>query len=587
MRIQHNIPAMNAYRNYNSNTKALQANLQKLSSGYKINKAGDDAAGLAISEKMRAQISGLEMAQKNAKDGISLVQTAEGAMTEIHTMLNRMFSLAEQSANGTYEDAVDREQLNNEFQKLTTEIDRIADSTNFNGKKLLDGTLDGGASGASNSQLTVSNAAGSLNPVAADATKGKYTVGGLTGTVANGDIVELNFTLTDANGKEENVSAQMKVDGTNLKTLDGKTTLKSGLNSGTGLAAGEVADAFIALVGADKELAAKFADFDITKATNDIQFAAKKEGAATKQITAASMTNTTTTANAITSSLKVEKGQDSFQTLNLVGSTVWDMDVDKLKDSIIEVNGEKFVFLQNGKTLDDAANKALAEAGVGSNVVTIANAGAATTVAAADVKAMAAMITQETGLETTLGTLTGTTWADSATGTVIGFKQVTATDDADAGAGAAAGDGKGLRLRVGDSTNDYDDIYVQIKSLNKDKLEGTIKEGKGAGETYTLDKLDVLTDGAADIAMGALKDMINYVSTERGNLGATQNRLDHTINNLSTMQENIQDAEATIRDVDVAEEMMKYTKNNILVQSAQAMLAQANQLPQGVLQLLG
>ena len=127
MRIQHNIMAMNAYRNYNNNTSALSKNLEKLSSGYKINRAGDDAAGLAISEKMRAQITGLETAQKNAKDGISLVQTAEGALTEVHDMLNRMVELADQSANGTYDNEVDRANLEKEFTQLKSEIDRIAD----------------------------------------------------------------------------------------------------------------------------------------------------------------------------------------------------------------------------------------------------------------------------------------------------------------------------------------------------------------------------------------------------------------------------------------------------------------------------
>ena len=142
MRIQHNIMAMNAYRNYNNNTSAVSRNLEKLSSGYKINRAGDDAAGLAISEKMRAQITGLNAAQKNVKDGISLVKTAEGAMQEIQDMLNRMDYLATQSANGTYDNEVDRANLQKEVDNLKTEINRIADSANFNGIKLLDGSLD-------------------------------------------------------------------------------------------------------------------------------------------------------------------------------------------------------------------------------------------------------------------------------------------------------------------------------------------------------------------------------------------------------------------------------------------------------------
>ena len=145
MRIQHNIMAMNAYRNYNNNTSALSKNLEKLSSGYKINRAGDDAAGLAISEKMRAQITGLKAASKNVKDGVSLVKTAEGALQEVHDMLNRMDSLATQSANGTYDNEVDRLNLQKEVTALKTEIDRIADSSNFNGLNLLDGSLSGGA----------------------------------------------------------------------------------------------------------------------------------------------------------------------------------------------------------------------------------------------------------------------------------------------------------------------------------------------------------------------------------------------------------------------------------------------------------
>ena len=144
MRIQHNIMAMSAYRNYNTNTSAVAKNLEKLSSGYKINRAGDDAAGLAISEKMRAQITGLNAAQKNVKDGISLVKTAEGAMQEIQDMLNRMDYLATQSANGTYDDDVDRAALQKEVDQLKSEINRIADSANFNGIKLLNGDMDQG-----------------------------------------------------------------------------------------------------------------------------------------------------------------------------------------------------------------------------------------------------------------------------------------------------------------------------------------------------------------------------------------------------------------------------------------------------------
>ena len=159
MRIQHNIPALSSHRNLTNNNSAVSKNLEKLSSGYRINRAGDDAAGLAISEKMRAQITGLQTAQKNAEDGVSLVQTAEGALTEVHSMLNRMVELATQSANGTYSDA-NRAEMQKEIDALNAEIDRIGETSNFNGTKLFDGNtasiaLHVGESSADANQITV------------------------------------------------------------------------------------------------------------------------------------------------------------------------------------------------------------------------------------------------------------------------------------------------------------------------------------------------------------------------------------------------------------------------------------------------
>ncbi len=178
MRIQHNIMALNSYRQLGGNQSALAKNLEKLSSGYRINRAGDDAAGLAISEKMRAQIKGLEAAQKNANDGISLVQTGEGALTEVHSMLNRMVYLATQSANGTYDNETDRYQLQKELDQLRDEIDRIADSTNFNGIKLLDGkSLSGSLTKLPVEYNTISSEAGvTLDTVAGQGSKGEFTV---------------------------------------------------------------------------------------------------------------------------------------------------------------------------------------------------------------------------------------------------------------------------------------------------------------------------------------------------------------------------------------------------------------------------
>ena len=364
MRIQHNIMAMNAYRNYTNNTSALSKNLEKLSSGYKINRAGDDAAGLAISEKMRAQITGLDKAQDNAKDGISLVQTAEGALTEVHDMLNRMYELAEQSANGTYDDATDRNQLQKEVDQLKSEIDRIADSANFNGIKLLDGSMKEGTT------------------VAIDA-----------GTVTG------------------------KVGGQAIAASSGTVDFSGGWASGDNVTINGVTYTYVSQA----------------------------------------------------------KGTD-------------------------------------GKTFGDYATlqKAAKENGV---------------------------------------TITGKSSAAT-------FSKA----------------GKDLTLQIGDTSETFNQLEVSINDCHVAALN--------------LTDMKISDQDSAAEALNMIKSAINYVSDVRGTLGATQNRLDHTINNLSVMQENIQDAESTIRDTDVADEMMAYTKNNILIQSAQAMLAQANQVPQGVLQLL-
>ena len=399
MRIQHNIMAMNAYRNYTTNTSSLSKNLEKLSSGYKINRAGDDAAGLAISEKMRAQITGLNKAQDNAKDGISLVQTAEGALTEVHDMLNRMYELAEQSANGTYENDTDRKQLEKEVDQLKSEIDRIADSSNFNGIKLLDGTMEGG--GTTITFNDAGSTTGNKNAIDLVINIGKPTGSGTLGTVS--------FNLNAAS-------------------------------------AGQVAATV------------------------------SSQGAVT---------------------IKLEKGKSYTAA--------------EIKGILSKATGSK---------ADEGVLNAVKKA-----------------------------------------TVTGAGITQKGTGS----------------AGVAAGNattaaGNPLILQIGDTGDDFNQLQVALKDCHVAAMK--------------LDTMSIADQTKAKAALGQIKSAIDYVSDVRGTLGATQNRLDHTINNLSVMEENIQDAESTIRDTDVADEMMAYTKNNILIQSAQAMLAQANQVPQGVLQLL-
>lgn len=399
MRIQHNIAALNSYRNLTGNNNAVSKNLEKLSSGYKINRAGDDAAGLAISEKMRAQITGLNTAQKNAQDGVSLVQTAEGALTEVHSMLNRMVELADQSANGTYDNAVDRANLQKEIASLKDEIDRIADSTNFNGINLLDGSLS---------------------------TKTTTTLAGTeAGTKAG---VDLKFTFAEQfKGKEINVA------------LEHKASAK---------------DKIEATVGADGKITLKM---DATVAHSA-----------------------------------------------------------------------------------SAIKEALANADI-------------TNVAAEDQAKMSSLLA-------------------SATVTGAGTTGATGGDGFVATATTTPPKGKSLTLQIGDTSADFNQMAVSVGDMH--------------GEALGIADIDISTQVGAQTAVDKIKSAINSVSSTRGDLGAIQNRLEHTINNLSVTSENMTAAESRIRDVDMANEMMAYTKNNILVQSSQAMLAQANQLPQGVLQLL-
>ena len=261
MRIQHNIPAMSSYRNYTNNTNALAKNLEKLSSGYKINRAGDDAAGLAISEKMRAQITGLQAAQKNVKDGTSLVKTAEGAMQEIHDMLNRMDYLATQSANGTYDNEVDRAALQKEVTALKDEINRIADSANFNGIKLLDGKLSSQnltAEGVTASTKSVIEGLTINDGVNGGGTKGEATID-VSSLFGTGDTLAIEFT-----------DSTLGTSGT--KTLN----FGSGANDIKGETAEEQAESIQKALSADAGISQKF---DVAVDGTKVTLTAKAEGA--------------------------------------------------------------------------------------------------------------------------------------------------------------------------------------------------------------------------------------------------------------------------------------------------------------------
>ena len=547
MRIQHNIMAMNAYRNYTNNTSALSKNLEKLSSGYKINRAGDDAAGLAISEKMRAQITGLETAQKNAKDGISLVQTAEGALTEVHDMLNRMVELADQSANGTYDNETDRANLQKEVQQLKDEINRIADSANFNGIKLLDGSMDAeGIGGGANMSVNfgsvtayeagVSNAEATFN-VSLDglSLKANASSGSLVLNVGGQDIT-LSFSgATNGSavslGSLSLAASSATLGGIKYDIELSQGTLKFAMASTVALTAGMTLNpSFEVKVG--NATGASIESGLINKGTQVITSGviggAEKMATATFEITKDMLANGAT----------IKIGDQTFT-----------IDYSKSKDEATGTTiGVKDLLTKDGQ-LDNAAIDEvitrITDAGQNNALFTIGNNG---------------------NNQITLQSKTGLNSATYATlDTADEIKKQVAVN-------APTQPGKALTLQIGDTSDSFNRLSVSIQDMHVDSLG--------------IEDLDISTQAGAQSAVDKIKAAINTVSSVRGTLGATQNRLDHTINNLSVMTENIQDAESTIRDTDVADEMMAYTKNNILIQSAQAMLAQANQVPQGVLQLL-
>ncbi len=587
MIIQHNIPALNSYNRLGANNKAVASNLKKLSSGYKINSAADNAAGLAISEKMRAQITGLEACQQNSKDGISLVQTAEGALTEVHSMLNRMVELSTLASNGTYSDS-NREKYQNEIKELQDEIDRIADSTNFNGIDLLNGNLSDTAVTSSKGATDVTTKFHtSISVEDFDATRGQYktavvtpapTTGGsgTGGALASGDKITYNFEFTDAEG--------------NVKTESLSFTYKSGT-------ANIEADKLIAADGTEYEISTVAApgtlvqtswdtavkaelqknetigeNFKVTvNGAGDVILDSKETGANTLKYTGVNrvVTNGKTGANttdlAVDAS-EVKQAENSAQYVDM--ATLSPYDGTNLDKATFEVNGKKFVFIANGKDTAENLQK-LKDAGI-EHYVTCAAAGAPT---ATDIKSMVEKINFETGINATQGEYTAASgatgtaqnkWTENATKTTVIFRPG-ATSTTTKG-------GNGLSLQIGDTADDYNRITVSIQDCHAKAL--------GVGG------IDVSTEKSAAEGITKIKDAIDTVSKVRAKLGATQNRLDHTLNNLETTTENLTESESRIRDTDMAKEMMKYTKNNILVQSSQAMLAQANQLPQGVLQLL-
>jgi flagellin len=448
------------YRQLSTNTDNQSKAIEKLSSGLRTNRAGDDAASLAISEKMRGQIRGLDQASRNSQDDISMIQTAEGALNETHDILQRMRELSVQSSNGTNTDA-DRKSIQGEFSQLGSEIDRISTTTEFNTKKLLNGQA-----GVQGSVLSGT---------------GQF-ISGTSDTKAGTYVFEVATAATQAT------------------TAAGSTDFSTPAD----------------VRAKDLSINGVKIDFSNTGATSDTAAVIAKINSYSSQtgVTASGTTNVTLT-------------QNSYGSKNGISLT--------------------------------GAEKAEFGGGVTAGVDVTANIfqSDGTTSIKAGVVGDGQMVTSPAGFDTAGITMKMTGIATSAT--TVAISQ-----------GA-------LSFQIGANTGQ--NLSLAINEMDTQKL------GDAANGKYLKD-IDLSTQSGASSAISIIDAATAQVSTERGKLGAYQNRLEHTINNLNTSSENITSAESRIRDVDMAKEMMNQTKNSILAQAAQAMLAQANQQPQGVLQLL-
>ncbi|MTK08042.1 MAG: flagellin [Hungatella sp.] len=578
MRIQHNIAALNSYRQLGSNNDSVSKNLEKLSSGYRINRAGDDAAGLAISEKMRAQITGLETASKNANDGISLVQTAEGALTEVHSMLNRMVELADQSANGTQQDAVDRENIQKEVNSLKSEIDRISESTNFNGINLLDGSLGGGKSGTAG--VTSFTGAGVAKFTAAS-TAGMSSITDFTNTtmVSLGDSTKDTFSVDGQTLTIDWSKGDAKTIADTLKTLNG---------SGAGAALTETTMKDMATKlnnlfnGAIEEQGLK-GSVKFTFDGETLVAASTDEGSKSEF----SFTGTDAPANGNVTSFGAA----------IFGNVTANGDAAKISQAGSKYNGEslatnsQFLMNINGVKVTVETDKIITKgqnmSGTGGVADTLQTAVKAAVLKYNTTNGLTAGQKDAesglTGLKDDDFTVEANTdgqfvvkYSGDVENTAFSFSDVgdktVATSLGLSSGSSVAGGGRGLNLQIGDTADSFNQLTVRVDSMSSKSLG--------------INGIDVGTQAGAKQAVDVIKAAINKVSSTRGDLGAAQNRLEHTISNLNVTTENMTAAESRIRDVDMAKEMMNYTKNNILVQASQSMLAQANQTPQGVLQLL-
>ncbi|MFD3157517.1 flagellin [Haloimpatiens sp. FM7330] len=562
MIINHNMNAMNAHRKMMGNVAKSGKSMEKLSSGLRINRAGDDAAGLAISEKMRGQIRGLDQASRNSQDAISLVQTAEGALNETHSILQRMRELGVQASNDTNNNS-DRGQIQKEINQLTSEINRIGNTTEFNTMKLLDGSH-------SDQKVvnTVKSATAKVYGNMSSAPAATWDAGGYKFDItSDGTTGGVKFAGTD------NASG---LDWTKAANGDGKNTLtiKADKANGTFTVDGTFEDSTGVKLTIDSEQMTLNAagdayvydnhgiSFQVSKA--DFDKSVDGKGVAlniTKDATAAV---DLTAKNVATKNDWTTNDSDATKASTIEGFEITNSD-------------QKPEGLASVKVQLDKASKTL--------TVTLSDKDGTQLikedmVLGADVNSKTINY-DNNGVKFTFKTSTA---AENSEITIkLDQADVNKTEDSSLTFQVGANEHQSMSLGLTDMRSEA----LGISSKNGgDAFAGAKGVTNGTDNTMAESAVDVSSASAASKSVTTIQTAIDKVSDERSKLGAIQNRLEHTINNLGTSSENLQAAESRIRDVDMAKEMMSFSKNNILQQAAQAMLAQANQQPQGVLQLL-
>ncbi len=570
MVVQHNMNALSAYNKLNTNVAGLKKSSEKLSSGYRINRAGDDAAGLAISEKMRSQIRGLNQAKRNSQDGISMIQTFEGALQESHSILQRMKELAAESANGTYQTEVDRDAIQLEFNQLNDELDQIAD-TDFNGTVMLNGGEMADGLKATSGKFDYANAVRDAQQIGS---AGGFIKGVDTGAYAGTNTETVTFTYAQ------------KADGTfewNTKASpDAKGTVTSNDNGGFSYDGAVFAIDTSNLVNGDT------ITVDFTKTTaavgkGPVTTGYNVDGGDTGVVGLDKNPLAAAAADGVITSEKIANAANALNGLTLTYTA--NAAADAL--TLAKVNGVA-PDTTNGTTiakLGDNESLFLEKDGTTINYIgadgSKVKVGELQTVKASAAAAKAGNVT----ITVNLADATYTPATPNAVKVVEPEATVSQANSNNA-ATAPLTYTDHLVLQTGARTKDSVDFTFAYKTEGMGDLKANLDVSSRTNGLGTKD-LSLNTQEDANAAIDKIDNAINKVSMVRATFGATQNRLEHKVENLTTTAENLTEAESGIRDTDMASEMLNYTKYNILQQAAQSMLAQANQQPQSILQLLG